>query len=440
MVLSANLTRRALSLGARDDKTGWCAKQWTETTIKGILLEAGQSVRMGDFGYTARYPHTLLSPSAVVEDDEVKDANNKYYHVESVKQLWTLDRFDGYASNLVKVDPHYDREATSGTWHTDSDSIVTDVRNRMKTWLDYPTWLPTIYEDNGSTAASRIVMFAKPDYSWWREFVTNSVDAIAYVEQVDCKARTTPDKYPYAFDESASIRICAVNKTGITGTRLVEAFEQAIRKVATDHPTGSIRTIDSIQNKDEDLGGITLFSRSITIKYARANDDYVPTYPRITYGSGNDYFIFPNVISMPEQGENKDAWLDLPGYSGTFPQGLGSKSIDIEIVSDLDMEPKRTTVSTGLTWRRPQTTQSKTDNANWDVFRDLLHNEGKDQPYHLLTFAAPASGVGGPSFAVRLVSYRVDPTGEGNQLHVIFREDRETTAAALTYKQRLGIT
>jgi len=37
-------------------------------------------------------------------------------------------------------------------------------------------------------------------------------------------------------------------------------------------------------------------------------------------------------------------------------------------------------------------------------------------------------------------SIRVERGGEGNQLRVRFREDRETTAAAQTYKQRLGIT
>jgi len=438
MVLSAAVTRRALSLGDRDDKTGWCAKEWTETTIDAIILQAGESIHRGDFNFVARYNNSMLTPSEVREGYEIKDADNKYYAVETVKQLWTFDRFDGYVATMTWQKHHADRAATSGTWHLDSDSTVTDVRYRTKAW--YEGYDAAIYKDNGSTPATKVLMFAKPDYPLWNEIVDNDVDAIGYISAVESQPLYAIENHIqklYGFEESVTIALRAVNKTGITATNLLEQFEQDISHVATDHSTGSRRRIEVKRYPEpEDIGGLLLFKIDITIKYKRWNDDYTPAYPTITWGpSANPTgtYIIPNVLNTPEEGTNKDLWTDILSYSGTDPQGGGSKSLDIEFICDVDIDASAT--SGKPTWKRPQTTQPKTDNSNWDIFRDLLHNEGIDQPYHTLTFSAT-----GPTFYVRLLDYRVEPTGEGNQLRVRFREDRETTAAALTYKQRLGIT
>lgn len=322
------------------------------------------------------------------------------------------------------------------SWHVDSENFVTDVRYRTKVWLDSHITAGNIKKDDGSTNANFGVLFSNPDYSLKREFVTNTVDAIGYVSAATSKPLHAQDKKPYAFEESVTITLCAINKTGITATNLLEQFEQEIRHVATGYPLGSIRQIESTSYKTEEISGLQLFTTTITLRYKRANDDYTPSYPTITWGpsaSPTGTYIIINVLNSPEEGTNKDAWLDLPSFSGTLPQGLGSKSIDFEFICDADIDPSPTCGKP--TFKRPQTTQPKSDNSNWDIFRDLLHNEGISQPYHTLKFSAT-----GPEIYVRLLDYHVEPTGEGNQLRVRFREDRETTAAAQTYKQRLGIT
>src|SRR3972149_672271 len=218
MVLSADLTLRTCSLGDRDLKTGWCAKTFTETTIKGILEAKGATHYAAAHGLYTNKPFSLWTASPVAEDDEIKDQYNEYYVIEAVSEIKKLDCFEGYFCGLTLRDPHYDREATSGTWHQESAGTPpeSDVRYRTKYW--YEAHDATIYKDNGSPAATKI-MFSEPDYQWWREFVTNNIDAVAYISAVNSKPLIHGQQNsPYAFDETVTIALRTVNKTGITAT------------------------------------------------------------------------------------------------------------------------------------------------------------------------------------------------------------------------------
>jgi len=113
MVLSANLTLRALSLGSRDDKTGWCAKEWTESTIKGILEAKGATHYAASHGLYTIKPFSLWTTVPVTEDDEIIDAFGEYYVIQTVIEVKKLDCFEGYFCGLTLRDPHYDRPATS---------------------------------------------------------------------------------------------------------------------------------------------------------------------------------------------------------------------------------------------------------------------------------------------------------------------------------------
>ena len=438
----AELIRRELGLSARDASTGWCSKQYNPTFIQGMIMEQGQPSPsiLSQVGFYAKYPHTayIPYPYTIEEGDELtqvlETGIKKRFLVTAIQHVTLVGKLDYYLCRLEYSRLQADRPA-SCAWHTDSQSAATDIRNRMKTWLD--TYLTAIYKDSSATPATKIVMFAKPDYHLWREFSTVGVDAIAYIEQASGKARTTHDHYPYAFDESATIRICAIDKTNITATRLVEEFEQAIRDVATDHPVGSIRSIESIANTPEDIGGVILYSRTLTISYARANDDYTPSYPTITWGpsaSPTGTFTFPNATHISPPLKADDAWLKPPGFSGSLNQALGSGPIEIEVTCDLDMEPA------AKTWRRPQTTAPKTDGSNYDIFLDLIHNEGINQAYHTLTLQTNVAAASIMTFKVRLVSMAPDLSGEGNKVTLLFREYMTGTASGQTIAQRFGIT
>lgn len=387
---SAQVTRRALTLGARDSTTGLCAKNFATETIDMIIQPRGASFRIGDYNLYAQYPQTGLSPASDYcrEDDEVIDVFGNYFLVKSSELTPWLNKPSHSVYELAKQTEHTDRAATSGTWHTDYENIKTDVRYRTKLWLDTylaPTYTATsngaadgttiintshvqpndyfngrtvtmltgtcagetavvsdyalttgtitlagagfsaqidaadtytisnILKDDGVTAASYVVMFAKPDYSLRREFIDNAIDVIAYVNNADSQPETATDRKPYCFRESVSIRICAINKTDVTATNLAEQFEQEIRRVSTEHPTGSIRKIEIIKNSDEDLGGVILYSRTVMLNYKRANNDYQPAYPTVSYGEG---FIYEGDRVA---GGTEGTWAETEdGSTGTF--------------------------------------------------------------------------------------------------------------------------
>jgi len=173
-----------------------------------------------------------------------------------------------------------------------------------------------------------------------------------------------------------------------------------------------------------------MYQTEFTLTYKRVSDT-TPSYPSITWGpsaSPTGTYIFPNAFDFSPSLTNKDAWNDIPAMSGDSVQPLGSKALEVSFTCDLDIEPD------ALTWKRTQT-GGKTDATNWDIFTDLWHNEGIDQSYHTLKLAWATTG-----FQVRLVSAVPHYIGETSHVRVTFREYRTTSADALTYKQRLGIT
>lgn len=135
-----------------------------------------------------------------------------------------------------------------------------------------------------------------------------------------------------------------------------------------------------------------------------------------------------NVVRAPEFAANKDVWLNIFGFNGDPAQGGGTKALEIEFELDIDVD------NGTYTHKRPQTSTPKTDADAWDVFRDIWHNAGIDQPYQTLTLQS-----GGPALQVKLASYKTVDTADGRHLVVTFKEYR-TTSATGTYKTRLGIS
>jgi hypothetical protein len=420
---SASVTRRALSFGAQDSITGWFSKVYTDTTIKGSMQPQGASVSFLPCGNYAKYPHTFFTEYVVHEGDQIVDADLAVYELNTVVKWSWNNKFSHYQCEAVKQD-YANRDATSGTWHLDSDSLTTDPRSRHKVYLD-------TYLTPANISGDYLTCFDGADYpSKYLFLATLGVDTDAVIS-IGKEAATPLLDYnhkAYAFVESALINIYAVNKVGITATNLVEQIEQEIRHVITDHPIGSIRSIQATKHTPIDLGNKTyLWNTTVTIKYTRANDEYVPTLPSLTYSTiaGGPYtYIFPNVLKCTLPNINNDVFLQIPGRLGNIPQALGSESMELQLTCDLDME------HANLTWKRSQT-GAKTDVCNFQVFLDIMHSAAQSQPYMVLT-------LDWGSFNARLT--RIDPAydGENNHITLTFKEYNDTEANT-NYKTRWGI-
>ena len=311
----ASVTRRELSLGARDSYHGWCGKSFAETTIDAIMYHNGNGPVGLPIGMYARYPHTAFIPDVIHLGDEIKDLNNDYYLVKAVEKMWLLSDFEGYLCNLELIENHYDRPSTSGTWHLDSESLKTDNRYRQKLFLDTYLTAGNIKEDNGSTNAYGVVMFAGVDYPLKLEFVTNTLDYIVAVEKGNVTPLYDAYHYPYCTEETTMLTTYAINKTGITAVNLLDQVYEEIKHAYTDHPVGSKRQITKSQIKREDIGGgCILFSEEVTIKYTRVNDDYTPTYPVVDYGIA---FIYEGDRTS---GGSEGTWTLTQGAGSTCTQ------------------------------------------------------------------------------------------------------------------------
>jgi len=437
---SATLTRRARSLGARDVFTGLCANVWTESTITGSIQNAGSSRLSMALGTYNKYPYNGYIPDVIHVGDEIKDAFNYYYTVDTAEQLTRLDEFIGYVPcKLNKIDDHSDREATSGTWHVDSDILVTDSRYRTKTYLQtYLLGAALPHLDDGVTNASTVFMFAGADYPLLLELLPggNDVDVVVTIDKATSTPRWTYLTYPYGFDETLKLELWAINKEGLTAMRLIDEMEEAIKKVVTDYPRysvlGNIRALPKIDNPPkslaEGLDKYTLYNSTITLKYTRANDHYVPTKPYLTYSTtlGGPYtYIFPNVIDISYNNVNNDVFMQMPSRIGNYPQALGAESFEVQITCDLDIE------HTNLTWKRPQTALPKTDKMNFQVFLDIMHSAAISEPCMILT-------LDWGEFYVRLT--KAPDIDSRNHTITLFFKEYNATPGNATFKTRFGIT
>jgi hypothetical protein len=86
---------------------------------------------------------------------------------------------------------------------------------------------------------------------------------------------------------------------------------------------------------------------------------------------------------------------------------------------------------TNLTWKRSQT-GAKTDQSNWQVFQDIIHEGADTEAYQTLTLEWG-------SFKVRLTDMQLGQDGNKGHLTLTFKE-YNSTAANTAYKTRWGIT
>jgi hypothetical protein len=260
-----------------------------------VIVPKGFSLANLGIGTHAKYTTTGIICAPLFEDEEII-ANARYYRVGSVEPVTIGDSHAYYTCEVREARMHGDQPSTSGTWHLDSDSVRTDPRYRMKVWLDAYLTSTNILKDDALTSATYITHFADPDYNIKRVFITKGIDLVFSIDKTTAKPKEDYLHKIYAFEESVLITICAINKSGLTAANVVEQAEQEIRHVFTDylygaatHVLGSIRGIDSVKHDPVDLGHCLMWSTTVTVKYERANDEYVPTTPAFDHTVGFIY-------------------------------------------------------------------------------------------------------------------------------------------------------
>jgi len=156
-------------------------------------------------------------------------------------------------------------------------------------------------------------------------------------------------------------------------------------------------------------------------------------------------YIMPNCVKLELPASLKAPVLEIPGFSGTKSQKLGSR-LEVHMTCDLTVEVpcgagEQAQVDSdaymrAAEWMRPQNDQTKTDKSNIDVFLELLHLGGSDldYPWTWLKLGDPDM-----QFKAELIEVRPSLTGEEGMVDLVWREYRHGNASDETYKERFGI-
>lgn len=427
---SADVTRRTLTLGNADTVTGWYAKSFANSTIKMILQSKGASFNSGAMGFYARYPLTGFTSTEVVEGDEIL-VNSKYYSVKTVTPILINAVVDHYQVEL-EYRPFSEYPATSGTWHVDSESVKTDPRNRQKIVIDTYYTAGNVKLDDNATNATTATCFDGATYPITRVFTTKDVDVLGVISRGTSTTLYTDWFFghkPYAFEEEVIVDIYAVNKTDVTATRILEAYEQEIRRIYTSYDAyTNVRDLNTITPEKIDLGYTYLYHTAVSIKYKRANDDYTPSLPSITWGpstSATGTYVWPNVTQFafrdPDTG---DIRILPPGRVGEILQILGSEDFELIITSDMSVQPA------AKTWKRPQASTPKTDDCPYEVFNEIKFTGKTDATkiYQTLNYG------GGATVPVRVT----EKTAQGETLTIHLKRYSSTDQSGGTYAAFYG--
>lgn len=96
-----SVTRRAITLGARDGTTGWRAITYSDTSINMLILNRTVSTRLlGSGGYVKVDAYGMTSDTVLV-GDQIKTAGGLYYEVKAVQKRWRDDTVVRYDCDLT---------------------------------------------------------------------------------------------------------------------------------------------------------------------------------------------------------------------------------------------------------------------------------------------------------------------------------------------------
>lgn len=152
--------------------------------------------------------------------------------------------------------------------------MVDTAQGRMKVYIDLYWTAANLTKDDGLTPASTISAFDWPDYPLTRVFIDKAVDGIISIGQATSNVILDSDHYPYAYHEKVPVTLAAVDKSGITGIKLLGKMEAELRRILETYPivTGvpaSLRKISGDTPKTQRIGSFFLFSSEYQVDYKR---------------------------------------------------------------------------------------------------------------------------------------------------------------------------
>lgn len=150
--------------------------------------------------------------------------------------------------------------------------MVYTAQKNTKTWLDAYLTAGNMTEDNGVTNATFITAYDLPDYPLSRVFIEKAVDIAFSIGQSAATVIMDSDHYPIGYRESVPITIYILDKTGITGIKLMAKVEAELRRIAETYPTslpGSLRRVSKTTPKSVLVGGTYFWVIEYALDYKR---------------------------------------------------------------------------------------------------------------------------------------------------------------------------
>ena len=213
--------------------------------------------------------------------------------------------------------------------------------------------------------------------------------------------------------------------SGNATAKIILTFNDTTTQTILAESASSTFTVGSASiTAAETLDHITLFCCDGvgTVTY-----DYVQVY------AGT--FVLPNCVQLDPPAKLKDVIIPIPGMSGDLSHALGSELLEVTMECDLDMEPWSGDVTdTKISWKRPQTTGTKTDANKTDVFYEQLHLSGINEAWTWLDIGAPTM-----QFKARLTEIHPSYSGEQGRVTLVWREYRHGSANSESTSERFGL-
>jgi hypothetical protein len=177
-------------------------------------------------------------------------------------------------------------------------------------------------------------------------FKDKAVDVIFSVGTASAKSMRDFRQYPYAYEEIVPIEIYAVDKTGISGTKLRWKAEAELRRITEAYPLANIRWVTRVSDNEKKLGSQTLYSVKYELGYIRptAATETFPMPPYIPFqfrsGAGipnldgpceNPLFELLYFMDIPETKED-DATIELTYVEDKTEEKADDATIELSYI------------------------------------------------------------------------------------------------------------
>jgi len=235
---SADVTRKALSLGSADTVTGRYAKSYADSTIQVLTSDAQAARSLHAAGNFSTNSLTVFTEDPLLIGDIIVHPNGDYYEVENTREVWYLDSFVFRECRCSRLPTDFG--ATPAAYGT--EATVPDARSRSKVYIDAYLLAANIKKSNGSTNAATHVQFSKPPYSLERVFGNTDSKNLYAVYSIGVPE--SEPKVDYAgriigYTENVPIEIQAVDKSDASGENTRWQCERELRRIVETNPVST---------------------------------------------------------------------------------------------------------------------------------------------------------------------------------------------------------